>query len=207
MTISDKNTLRFCILADRMMNRGYFKFPFKRRIINIFNPDYIMLFLETMRKVQYYKNRKIGGGILLHFNKLKFFKLSRKLGFSIGYNVFDYGLVIPHYGTIVVGNSNRIGPYAVLHTSTCITDSGRRIGKGLSLSTGAKITGGKELGDNVVVAANSVVTKSFLDGNVLLVGMPAIVKSTISDWYSSLDSETKRRVDAIENLKIEMGLI
>ena len=207
MTISDKNTLHFCILADRMMNRGYFKFPFKRRIINIFNPDYIMLFLETMRKVQYYKNRKIGGGILLHFNKLKFFKLSRKLGFSIGYNVFDYGLVIPHYGTIVVGNSNRIGPYAVLHTSTCITDSGRRIGKGLSLSTGAKITGGKELGDNVVVAANSVVTKSFLDGNVLLVGMPAIVKSTISDWYSSLDSETKRRVDAIENLKIEMGLI
>ena len=115
--------------------------------------------------------------------------------------------MIPHYGTIVVGNSNRIGPYAVLHTSTCITDSGRRIGKGLSLSTGAKITGGKELGDNVVVAANSVVTKSFLDGNVLLVGMPAIVKSTISDWYSSLDSETKRRVDAIENLKIEMGLI
>lgn len=148
-----------------------------------------------------------GGGILLHYYKLKFFKLSRKLGFSVGYNVFDYGLVIPHYGTIVVGNSNRIGPYAVLHTSTCITDKGRRIGKGLSLSTGAKITGGEILGDNVVVAANSVVTKSFLDGNVLLVGMPAIVKKYIPDWYSSLDSETKRRVDAIENLKIEMGLI
>lgn len=52
-----------------------------------------------------------------------------------------------------------------------------------------------------------MVTKSFLDGNVLLVGMPAIVKSTIPDWYSSLDSEAKRRVYAIENFKIEMGLI
>ena len=62
MTISDKNTLRFCIFADRMMNRGYFKVPFKRRIINFFNPDYIMLFLEAMRKVQYYTNRnnKVG---------------------------------------------------------------------------------------------------------------------------------------------------
>ena len=173
-----------------MMNRGYFKVPFKRRIFNFFNPDYIMLFLEAMRKVQYYTNRnnKVGG-ILLHYYKLKFFKLSRKLGFSVGYNVFDYGLVIPHYGTIVVGNSNHIGPYATLHTSTCITDTGRRIGKGLSLSTVAKITGGKVLGDHITVAANSVVTSSFPDGNALLVGMPAFEKKGYTDWYSSLTGE------------------
>lgn len=147
-----------------------------------------------------------GGGFLLYYYKLKFFKLSRKLGFSIGYNVFDYGLVIPHYGTIVVGNTNRIGPYAVLHTSTCITDTGRIIGQGLSLSTGAKITGGEVLGDNVVVAANSVVTRSFPDGNVLLVGMPATVKKSRPEWYSSLNHEMQRRVDAIEKLKIEMKI-
>ncbi len=47
--------------------------------------------------------------------------LGMKLGYSIGYKCFSYGLVLPHYGTIVVGNSNRIGKYAVLHTSTCIT--------------------------------------------------------------------------------------
>lgn len=73
-----------------------------------------------------------GGKIVAILNKWRFFRLSRKLGFSIGYDVFDYGLVIPHYGTIVVGNTNRIGPYAVLHTSTCITDTGRRIGQALS---------------------------------------------------------------------------
>lgn len=193
-----------------MMNRGYFKSPIKKRLLHLVSPDYIMEFLKAMRKVQYYSyNRKElcwVGEILLLINKLKFFRLSRKLGFSIGYDVFEYGLVIPHYGTIVVGNTNRIGPYAVLHTSTCITDTGRKIGKALSLSTGAKITGGEVLGDNVVIAANSVVTKSFSEDNVLLVGMPAVKKSDLPDWYSSLKGESKRRVDAVENLKIEMGI-
>lgn len=137
---------------------------------------------------------------------MRYFRLSRRLGFSIGYDVFDYGLVIPHYGTIVVGNKNRIGPYAVLHTSTCVTDACRKIGKGMSLSTGAKITGGEILGNNVVVAANSVVTKSFPEGNVLIVGMPSTIKKALPDWYSLLSMETKRRVDAIESLKDEMGI-
>lgn len=146
------------------------------------------------------------GGIFLIINKIKFFRLSRKLGFSIGYDVCDYGLVIPHHGTIVVGNTNRIGPYAVLHTSTCITDTGRKIGRGLSLSTGAKITGGEVLGDHITVAANSVVTRSFPDGNALLVGMPAFKKKGYSDWHSSLTGETKRRVDEVENLKRKMKI-
>lgn len=146
------------------------------------------------------------GGIFLIINKIKFFRISRKLGFSIGYDACDYGLVIPHHGTIVVGNTNRIGPYAVLHTSTCITDTGRKIGKGLSLSTGAKITGGEVLGDHITVAANSVVTRSFPEGNALLVGIPAIKKRGYTDWYSSLTGEWKRRVDEVENLKIKMGI-
>ena len=148
----------------------------------------------------------IWGGIFLIINKIKFFRISRKLGFSIGYDACDYGLVIPHHGTIVVGNTNRIGPYAVLHTSTCITDTGRKIGKGLSLSTGAKITGGEVLGDHITVAANSVVTRSFPEGNALLVGIPAIKKRGYTDWYSSLTGEWKRRVDEVENLKIKMGI-
>lgn len=148
----------------------------------------------------------LGGGIFLIINKIKFFRISRKLGFSIGYDACDYGLVIPHHGTIVVGNTNRIGPYAVLHTSTCITDTGRKIGKGLSLSTGAKITGGEVLGDHITVAANSVVTRSFPEGNALLVGIPAIKKRGYTDWYSSLTGEWKRRVDEVENLKIKMGI-
>lgn len=203
--ITSRKQLRFYLQADMMMNRGYFKEPLKKKLLHLMALDYIMEFLKAMRKVQYYSQLP-KWGILLIINKTRFFRLSRKLGFSIGYDACDYGLVIPHYGTIVVGNTNRIGPYATLHTSTCITDTGRRIGKGLLLSTGAKITGGEVLGDHIVVAANSVVTKSFLEGNALLVGMPAVKKADRPDYYSSLKGESKRRVDAIENLKIKMGI-
>ena len=206
--ITSRNHLHFYLQADMMMNRGYFKEPLKMKLLHLVAPDYIMEFLKVMRKVQYYSECKFSGwgGILLIINELLFFRLSRKLGFSIGYNACDYGLVIPHYGTIVVGNTNRIGPYAILHTSTCITDTGRKIGKGLLLSTGAKITGGDILGDHIVVAANSVVTKSFPEGNALLVGMPAIKKTDLFDWNSSLKGEMKRRVEAIENLKVKMKI-
>ena len=107
--------------------------------------------------------------------------MSRKLGFSIGYDACDYGSVISHYGIIVVGNTNRIGPYATLHTSTCITDTGRRIGKGLLLSTDAKITGVKCW---VIICC------------VLLIRLS----------HSSLKGESKRRVDAIETFKIKMEI-
>lgn len=98
--------------------------------------------------------------------------LSSRLGISIGGDVFGYGLLIPHWGTIVVGAKPRIGNYAVLHSGICITDTEKVIGDCLYMSTGAKITAQLNLGINVTVAANSVVTKSFGD-NLLLGGMPA----------------------------------
>lgn len=111
--ITSRKYLKFYLQADMMMNRGYFKVPLKKRFIQLFSPDYIMAFLKSMRKVQYYTYK---GGIPLIINKLKYFRLSRKFGFSIGYNSCDYGLVIPHHGTIVVGNTNRIGlmPFCIL---------------------------------------------------------------------------------------------
>ena len=101
------------------------------------------------------------------------FRSSRKLGFSIGYAACDYGLCIPHYGTMVFGISNLKKLYATLHTSSCITDTGRINSKEPFLAIGAKIIGNDIQGDYIVVAANSGVTNSFPDVNVLQVGMPA----------------------------------
>lgn len=134
-----------------------------------------------MRYASYYKSA--GGGELLYYRWLrKYNRLSVKLGFSVGIDVFGYGLVIPHKGTIVVGGSNRIGNYVVLHTSTCITDNGKDIGDGLYLSTGAVITAKVKLGNNVSIAANSVVNKDY-DGNCLLAGAPATIRKETEPWY------------------------
>lgn len=128
-----------------------------------------------------------------------------KLGLSIGSEVFGYGLVLPHYGTIVVGGTNRIGNYAVLHTSTCISDNGKKIGDALYLATGAKMTSSITLGDNISVGANSVVNKSF-NSNCMIAGSPAkFIKEAVS-WYERDGESYAIKVKQIEDLKLKLGL-
>ena len=130
-------------------------------------------------------------------------RLGIKLGWSITAESLGYGLLLPHYGTIVVG-PNHIGNYTVLHTSVCITGNMKTIGDALYLSTGAKITSKVVLGDNITVAANSVVTKSFPEGDVLLAGVPAIVLKPSEPWYIRDGSMFYDRVKKIEELKERM---
>lgn len=59
MEIRTKKELKFYILADRMMNRGCFKYSLARRLKNLLSPDYIMDYLEEMRKFSYYS--EMGG--------------------------------------------------------------------------------------------------------------------------------------------------
>ena len=127
--------------------------------------------------------------------------LGLKLGFSINANTLGYGVVIPHHGTIVVGE-NKIGNYAVLHTSTCISGNGKVIGEGLYLATGAKITKKCNLGDGITVGANAVVCSSF-GNNALLTGIPAIKKKDSDIWYLTNGEEFKRRYTEVEKLKIK----
>ena len=204
--IRTKKELLFYIMADSMMNRGYFKPSIKQRIHSLISPDYIMDFLVAMRKVDYFSH-SIGGCIQLRYYRHKLKNLSLKLGFSIEPDVFGYGLIIPHYGTIVVGPNNKIGNYAVLHTSTCITSRPKSIGDYFYLSTGAKVITGEDIGDNVMVSANSVVIKGCIGGNALLVGAPAYRKKTIPAWFEYQgNTNTINRIRLVERLKKSIGL-
>ena len=156
-----------------------------------------MKYLIALRKAEFYSN---GGGGLQYYYKFKVRMSGMKLGFTIAENVFGYGLVIPHYGTIVVGSGNRIGNYAVLHTSTCITAGKKNIGDGLYLSTGAKVLGDIELGNFITIGANAVVNKSE-EGNCLLIGIPAEKKRYEDAWMKGLYRE---RYEACEKLRQTM---
>lgn len=144
--------------------------------------------------------------MLSRYNSYKYKRLGIKLGFSIGQDVFGYGLVIPHYGTIVVGGTNRIGNYAVLHTSSCITDKAKIIGDGLYLSTGAKIITGENIGDGVTVAANSVLTQGIPDGYALYVGVPAKYKAKKNLWFKNEYDKDVPKVQKIQLLKQSLDL-
>lgn len=130
-------------------------------------------------------------------------RLGEKLGFSIGCDSLGYGVVIPHYGTIVVGGAPRIGNYAVLHTSTCISDNKKMIGDGLYLSTGAKITSEITLGNNISIGANSVVNKSYAGNNALIAGAPAKYIKDKGPWF---DGKYLWRMEQVEILKQQMSI-
>lgn len=127
-----------------------------------------------------------------------------KCGFSIGQNSLGYGTVIPHYGTIVVNENSHVGPYAVLHTCTCIAGGGKEIGSGFYLSTGSQLVGEYTIGDNVMVAAHSLVNKG-AEPNVLLAGAPAIVKKyNCQPWYERDGQTYLNRVKMVEKIKEEI---
>lgn len=194
--IETKKELDFYLKADLMMNRGAFKKNLKVRLKDMIVPDYIMEYLRCLRKAEYYKNCR--GGVLKYFYEYKLSKLEIKLGFSIAKNVFGYGLVIPHFGTIVVGSGNQIGNYAVLHTCICITAGNKQIGNGLYCSTGARILGDVSVGDNVTVGANAVLNHP-VESNSLVVGIPALKKRDEEAWYKG---EYLRRVEECEKLRL-----
>lgn len=202
MEITSKKELNFVIKADLMMNRGIFKKSFIDIIKGFFFPDYIMQYLQAMRKCSYYK---YSGSILYPYYYWKFRKLGYKLGFSIGYNSLGYGVVMPHYGTIVVGASNRIGNFAVLHTSTCITDNGKIIGDAFYMSTGVKMTSKLVLGNNVSIGANSLVNKDFGSG-IMIAGCPAKVLKNSEAWYIRDGEFYLEKVKNVEALKKQLGL-
>ncbi len=206
--ITNKKELEFYVMADMMMNRGKYKWNIKDRLKKLIIHDYIMQYLKSMRYVAYMRSGKdlsICSKLICLIHELRYRKLGIKLGFSIGAQVFGYGLVIPHYGTIVVGASNRIGNYSVLHTSTCITDNRKVIGDGLYLSTGAKLTSQIELGDYVSIGANSLVNKSF-GSNVMIAGTPAVKIKESEPWYIRDGEEYLKKVLSVNELKKKLNL-
>ena len=117
-------------------------------------------------------------------------------------NYITDGLVIPHFGTIVVGSGNQIGNYAVLHTCICITAGNKQIGNGLYCSTGARILGDVSVGDSVTVGANAVLNHS-VGSNSLVVGIPALKKRDEEAWYKG---EYLRRVEECEKLRLSYSM-
>lgn len=214
MIITSKKELSFYLKADMMMNRGYFKKSIIRYLYELWVPDQVMKYLISMRKYAFYSHKTTSSRcaisflyipILLYY-KRRFILLGNRLGFSIGEECLGYGAVIHHPGTIVIGDSNRIGNYALINTSTCIVKSGCVIGNGFFMGSGAVITKQLNMGNNVWIGANSIVNKSCPEGGVLLAGTPAVkVKDVKGSWYNGLyRNQWKQRYENVENMKKEM---
>lgn len=157
--------------------------------------DELWKFQLALRKNEYYS-------YLFHHSKkqfifhyiryrIKFHKLSVKLGLSIPINVFGPGLAIVHYGTIVVSPGAKIGKNCRIHEGVNIgatngSEKAARIGDNVFIGTGAKIIGEITIADDVAIGANAVVVKSIEESGVTYGGVPA-KKISSSSSKANLD--------------------
>ena len=101
------------------------------------------------------------------------------MGFLIPPNVFGPGLSIPHYGTLLVNSGVQIGANCRIHNLVGIaTKAGSlkkpaKIGNNVYIGVGVVIIGDVEIADNIVIGANAVVNKSFLEPGITIAGVPA----------------------------------
>lgn len=168
--IKSKEDYVFFNKEDKRMMEIEKKFPYPFT-------DEIWKFTKLMRKLEYYNNcgKKIHLPYKLYL-KMKYRRLSVKLGFSIPINCFDSGVSIAHYGMIVINPKCKIGKNCRIHSGTNIGGTNEDvpiIGDNCYIGPGAKLFGPIKLGDGTKIGANAVVNKSFIDGNCTLVGVPA----------------------------------
>lgn len=141
----------------------------------------ILAWQRLLRKVEYYHNCKTSLSWKPYYAYLwhKLQQSSIKLGFKIPLNVFGPGLVIPHWGTIIVGGNAKVGANCWLFNDTHIavknpySERAPKIGDNVMIGAGARILGDIELADQIIVGANAVVTKSFTEPRITIAGIPA----------------------------------
>lgn len=148
-------------------------------------PAVIWRFQRRMRITEYHYNT--GHKLRYVWNFFLFNHARNRYGFQIGLNTCGKGLKLMHLGSILINKNARLGEDVSIHINTAIVAHGLSnqvptIGNRVVIGVGSTILGGIEIADGIAIGANSVVNKSFLEGDIAIAGVPA---KKISDNGSS----------------------
>lgn len=151
-----------------------------------------LTYMKALRIVEYWgmrsRREKIIGGYM--YWKTIYHLLGLITGVAIPPYVFSKGLLIMHLQNIVVSSKVEAGENICLfHNTTLGIKLGHsadekcpRIGSGVTICAGAGVFGDVTIADGITIGANAVVTKSFLEKNVVVGGIPAKVISENPEW-------------------------
>lgn len=146
----------------------------------IYNENYhVCKYLKALRRAEYFHNIKRNRfqDILYLLSYLRWKRLSLKYRIKIGLNTCGPGIFLPHIGFIRIATNARIGKNCTIAPGVVVGTKHRyenvaTIGDNVELTLGAKIIGKLRIGDNVIVAPNSVVVKD-VPSNAIVSGIPA----------------------------------
>ena len=156
---------------------------FKEHLLEwLIRPDkyYIRRYIRLLRKEEYYTFHS-SKKILAYWYKALKNRLGSRLGFIISAGCFDQGLVIWHYGSIIVNPKARIGKNCQIHGNCCIgnlrpdSQASPIIGDNVDIGQGAQILGDIRIADGVRIGAGAIVINDILTPNVTVVGIPGQV--------------------------------
>lgn len=147
-------------------------------------------FIKAMRHLEYCENvlrrESLLGVARWIYAKIRFKRLSIRLGYSIPINVFGPGLSLPHRGNIIINPNTKIGANCRIHVGVNIgahLDKAPIIGDNVYIGPGAILFGDIKIANNVTIGANATLCKSVLQENVAVAGTPAkIIKENMDTW-------------------------
>lgn len=189
--ITSKVMLKEYIAADKSRNmvncsRKYLLIePFLSLFGVVRESFYVRKYLLVLRKLEYYtnvRNHFWGGNLMRIYYTIKWKQLSNKYGIYIHPNTVGKGLYIPHFNGGIQLNCISMGDFCSVSSGVVVGNKGSQdnraiIGNNVGLTIGCKVIGKVVLGNNVIVAPNSVVIKNIPD-NAVVSGVPAkIIKA------------------------------
>ncbi len=148
---------------------------FKILPLDIYENAILYKYIRLLRKTEYHlnNNHRLRGNLF----KFMLRRSGYKHGLSIPINVFDIGLNIRHLAQTRVASQAKIGKNFKIHPFVSIGTNNNEeapvIGDNVIIFSGARVIGGIKLANNIMVAANAVVTKSCDVDGAVLAGIPA----------------------------------
>lgn len=146
--------------------------------------------LCLLRRLRYYeyalnnKDKNLFFKVLYYYFKIRYERLEYKLDTYIWPNCVGPGLNIPHVGGIII-NCISMGENCSVNKGVVIGNKKGQanratIGNNCWFTLGCKVIGKVNIGDNVIVAQNSVVIKD-IESNSIVSGVPAKVIKKFDD--------------------------
>lgn len=133
-------------------------------------------YLKSLRRLEYAVNNK---KLLYQFRRWYNRRLSLKYGIVLFPNTIGKGLRLPHLVGGVILNCRHMGDWCIVNGGVVVGNKAKQeyistIGNYVELCIGCKVIGNVMIGDNVVVAPNSVVVKD-VPAKAIVSGIPAEV--------------------------------